>query len=342
MRLQTSAAAVITRIMRVPPEVAHSAALRALRCWARLLPLSALSPPDVGGRVVMGLRFANPVGLAAGFDKNGEYVDGLGALGFGFVEVGGVTLRAQAGNAKPRVFRLPQAEAIINRMGFNNVGAAAVAANLRRRRYGGVVGINLGKNATTDEAGTVADYCSALEQLYPYGDFFTINVSSPNTQNLREWQRGDKLDALLKAVMAAAAAAAASAMAAPILVKVSPDLGEGELEVVADLVVRHGLAGVIACNTTVARPDSVLGLRYGGERGGLSGKPLAARATEVVGRLRKLLPGGVAIIGVGGVCDWRSAREKFDAGADLVQMYTGLVYRGPGLPREILRGLGGR
>ena len=288
----------------------------------------------------MGLHFANPLGLAAGFDKNASHIDALGGLGFGFVEVGAVTPRPQAGNAKPRVFRLPTQRALINRMGFNNAGAAAAAVALRRRQYAGVVGVNLGKNAQTAEANAAADYCEALETLYDFGDFFTINVSSPNTPGLQNLQHGERLKALLAAVVAKRdSLAARRGKRAPIAVKLSPDLSDRELQEAAATVANGGGDGVVACNTTQERPPAVAASQHGKEAGGLSGLPLAERALRAVEVLRAALPAGFAIVGVGGIFGADDAKRRLAAGADLLQIYTGLVYEGPGLPRRIISAL---
>ena len=322
----------------LPPEAAHCAAMAALEL--SLKRRGVVPPPVQGERVVMGLKFPNPVGLAAGFDKNAEHVEALGNLGFGFIEVGCVTLMPQPGKPKPRLFRLPQAYALINRMGFNNAGAERVADNLRKHRYRGIVGINLGKNADTPDTGVIKEYQKCLSLLYAHGDFFTINVSSPNTPNLRDWQGGEQLYGLLtSAIRTRDELAVQHNRTAPIAVKISPDLDDDALRVVAEVIAQSGCDGVIACNTTLARPAAVAKLRYGDEAGGLSGHPLAARATEVIATLRRLLPDKVSIIGVGGIFSVTDVHEKFTAGADLVQIYTGLVYEGPDLPAKLIAGI---
>ena len=319
-----------------PPETAHCMAMEALEWrlrWRGLPP-----PPQRGGRRIMGLTFANPVGLAAGFDKNAAHINAVGSLGFGFIEVGGVTPKPQPGNPQPRIFRLPQADALINRMGFNNVGAAAVATNLKRRRFTGVVGVNLGKNADSDD--TAADYSHCLEVLYPHGDFFTVNISSPNTKDLRDWQHGERLNNLLSVVAGKRNALADQhGRRAPLAIKIAPDLDDDVLPEIAAAVVRHDIDAVVACNTTTQRPAAVRALPHGNEKGGLSGKPLAARTTAVIKILRQHLPPETAIIGVGGIFSAADADEKIAAGADLVQLYTGLVYRGPNLVTEVINRL---
>ena len=287
----------------------------------------------------MGLDFPNPVGLAAGMDKDGTHINALAALGFGFLEVGAVTPRPQAGNPAPRLFRLPAAEALINRLGFNSRGVDAFVENLRRARSGAIVGVNIGRNADTPNARALDDYLACLRKVYPHAGFITANVSSPNTKDLRELQRADELDGFLAALVSERDRLAAEhGRRAPLAVKVSPDLDDAGIAAVADRVAARGIDAVIATNTTVSRAG-VEHLRFGREQGGLSGAPLKARATEVVGKLRRALPASVAIIGVGGIASAADAQEKLDAGANLVQLYTALVYRGPELVGEIVRGL---
>jgi dihydroorotate dehydrogenase len=287
----------------------------------------------------MGLDFPNPVGLAAGLDKDGEHVDALAALGFGFLELGAVTPRPQPGNPGPRLFRLPQAQALINRLGFNSRGVDAFVANLGRARSGAIIGVNIGKNADTANERAIEDYIACLRKVYPLAGFVTANLSSPNTKNLRELQRADELDAFLSALAAERDHLAREhGRRVPLAVKVSPDLDDAGIAAVADRVAARSIDAIIATNTTVSR-EAVEHLSHGREQGGLSGAPLKARATEVVRKLRRALPASVAIIGVGGIASAADAREKLDAGASLVQLYTALVYRGPGLVGEIVRGL---
>lgn len=322
------------------PETAHRLAFGSLDCLDRVgaASLLAAGAPGLPTRV-MGLDFPNPVGLAAGLDKNGEHVDALGRLGFGFLEIGAVTLRPQAGNPRPRLFRLPAAEALINRMGFNSEGAERVARNLAGSRYRGVLGINIGRNFDTPNERAAEEYAQCLARLYPHGSFFTANVSSPNTKNLRRLQDAGEIDALLaRLVEERDRLALQHGRRAPLAVKVSPDLDDGALEQIADRVAARGIDAVIATNTTVSR-DGVGHLPHADEAGGLSGPPVRARATQVVAKLRRALPARVAIVGVGGISGVRDAREKLDAGADLVQLYTALLYRGPRLAGEIVRGL---
>jgi dihydroorotate dehydrogenase len=327
-------------LFSLDPETAHSLTLKSLDCLERL-GVAAIA----AGRAtllpvrVMGLDFPNPVGLAAGLDKDGEHIDGLAALGFGFLEVGAVTPRPQPGNPGPRVFRLPEAEALINRLGFNSRGVDVVVENLRRRRYRGVLGVNIGRNADTPNEKAHEDYVACLRKVYPHASFVTANVSSPNTKNLRELQRADELDGFLSALTAERdRLAERQGKRVPLAVKVSPDLDDAGIEALADRAAARGIDAVIATNTTVSR-EGVERLPAGREQGGLSGAPLKARATAVVAKLRRALPASVAVIGVGGIASAADAREKLDAGASLVQLYTALVYRGPQLVGEIVRGL---
>lgn len=291
----------------------------------------------------MGLNFPNAVGLAAGFDKDGKHIDGLACLGFGFIEVGTVTPIAQEGNPAPRLFRLPQDKALINRMGFNNEGLDALTERLEALRRKGVpnrlvIGGNIGKNKVTPNESAANDYLICFEKLFPWVDYFVVNVSSPNTPGLRELQEKEPLTRLLNLLQDKNRAQKSPK---PILLKIAPDLSESQLDDIADIVRTTGLAGVIATNTTISRaalstPESqiaAIGM------GGLSGVPVRARSTEVIRYLREKLGKEVVIIGVGGIDSAASAREKLDAGADLVQVYTGLVYEGPGLVKSILENL---
>ncbi len=327
-------------LFALDPERAHGLSLKSLDVLARLgmASLAANSAPRMPVRV-MGLEFPNPVGLAAGLDKNGEHIDGLAALGFGFLEIGAVTPRAQPGNPPPRLFRLPEAEALINRLGFNNDGVEALTENIRRSRYRGILGINVGKNFDTPNERATDDYLACLRKVYPHATFVTANVSSPNTTDLRALQGPDNFDHLIAALAAERDALAKRyGNRVPLAVKIAPDMNDAGIEMIADRVASRGIDAVIATNTTVSR-DGVEHLPASRERGGLSGAPLKALATAVVAKLRRALPASVAIIGVGGIASAADAREKLDAGANLVQLYTALVYRGPGLVGEIVRGL---
>ncbi|AKM31991.1 dihydroorotate dehydrogenase (quinone) [Pandoraea faecigallinarum] len=290
-------------------------------------------------RTVMGIRFPNPVGLAAGLDKDGSCIDGLAALGFGFVEVGTVTPRAQPGNPKPRIFRLPQAEAIINRMGFNNGGVEQFLQNVQSARYRGPLGLNIGKNADTPIERAVDDYLICLEKVYPYATYVTVNISSPNTKNLRQLQGGDELDALLgKLKDKQRALSDRHGKYVPIALKIAPDLDDEQIKVIAGTLTRHGFDGVIATNTTLSR-EAVAGLPYASETGGLSGRPVFDASNRVIRALASELGGALPIIGVGGILCGADARAKLDAGASLVQVYSGLIYRGPELVRECVQAL---
>jgi dihydroorotate dehydrogenase len=287
----------------------------------------------------MGLRFPNRVGLAAGFDKNATALDGLGRMGFGFVEIGTVTPRPQPGQAKPRLFRLPAADALVNRLGFPNDGAAAIAARLRRRRYRGVVGVNIGKNADTPLARAVDDYVSCLRTLGSVADYITINVSSPNTAGLRELQGNDYLRPLLTALIEERnRGAVTNGRKLPLLVKLSPDLSADELRNITDLLKALPIDGVVATNTTVGR-DGTRSIADG-YTGGLSGLPLKSFALDMVAQLRAQLGGGFPIIGVGGINSAEGAVAMRNAGATLIQIYTGLIYRGPSLVTQAIRAVG--
>ncbi|MFN3564817.1 MAG: quinone-dependent dihydroorotate dehydrogenase [Burkholderiaceae bacterium] len=330
------------------PETAHDLALTGL-ARAHALGLTKLARPRVPPDPVeaMGLRFPNPVGLAAGLDKNAACIDALGDLGFGFIEVGTVTPRPQPGNPKPRLFRLPKAAALINRMGFNNDGLERFVANVAASRTfcaaGGVLGLNLGKNAATPIENALDDYVLGLRAVYPLlverPGYVAINISSPNTKNLRSLQGGSELDALLRGLAAERARLAdRHGRRVPIAVKIAPDLDEEDVPRVADALVAHGMDGVIATNTTIAR-DGVAGLEHADEAGGLSGAPLFGPSTEVLRKVFRIARGRLALIGVGGITEGRHAKDKVDAGAQLVQLYSGLIYRGPALVAECRRAL---
>ncbi len=284
-----------------------------------------------------GLKFPNRVGLAAGLDKNARCIDGLGAMGFGFVEVGTVTPKGQPGNPKPRMFRLPAANALINRLGFNNDGLDAFLANVQRanfRKKGRILGLNIGKNAATPIENATSDYLTCLDGVYPHADYVTVNISSPNTKNLRALQSDEALDALLGAVAQRRAALARQHQRrVPVFVKIAPDLDEAQVDVIAATLKRHAMDGVVATNTTISR-DAVKGLPHAEETGGLSGAPVFEASNRVIAQLRAALGKGFPIIGVGGVLSGADAVAKIKAGADVVQIYTGLIYKGPDLVRE--------
>lgn len=285
-------------------------------------------------RTVMGIRFPNPVGLAAGLDKDGAHIDGLATLGFGFIEVGTVTPRPQPGNPRPRMFRLPQANAIINRMGFNNHGADALVENVQRARWRGVLGINIGKNFDTPLERALDDYVACLRKVYAIASYVTINISSPNTKGLRDLQGADELEKLLGGLAAERTKLAETqGKRVPLAVKIAPDLDDQQIAAVAEIAVKHGFDAVIATNTTTSR-DEVAALPHGSEAGGLSGAPLTRKSTEVVRELVKALRGAIPVIAVGGIMSGADALEKIAAGASLVQLYSGLIYRGPALVDE--------
>jgi dihydroorotate dehydrogenase len=294
---------------------------------------------------VAGLRFPNRIGLAAGLDKNGECIDGLGAMGFGSIEVGTVTPKPQPGNPKPRMFRLPPAQALINRMGFNNQGLPAFVANVQRSRSfrasGGILGLNIGKNAATPIERAADDYLACLDGIYTHADYVAVNVSSPNTRNLRSLQSDAALDALLAVLQARRAQLARQhGKQVPLFVKIAPDLDEQQVAVVAATLRHNGIDGVIATNTTLSR-EAVKGLEHAEEAGGLSGAPVREASNRVIRQLRQALGPGYPIIGSGGVMSAADAREKLQAGADLVQVYTGLIYSGPGLVPDCARAMAG-
>jgi dihydroorotate dehydrogenase len=271
------------------------------------------------------------VGLAAGLDKNGEYIDALAALGFGFLEIGTVTPRPQPGNPKPRLFRLEEHEAIINRLGFNNLGVERLLRNVERASFRGILGINIGKNFDTPIERAADDYLLGLDAVYERASYVTVNISSPNTKNLRDLQSSERLDELLALLMERRGTLAQRhGRVKPLLVKVAPDLDDAQIEAIARLAIRHGIDGLIATNTTVSR-EAVAGHRHERQTGGLSGRPIFALSTRVLEKLSKALGGRVPLIGVGGITSGHDARAKIEAGASLVQVYTGFVYRGPAL-----------
>lgn len=323
-------------------ERAHDLTLTSIEAAYRtgLNPLVAARPKPLPVECY-GLRFDNPVGLAAGLDKNGAHVDALAALGFGFIEVGTTTPRPQAGNPKPRMFRLPAHEAVINRLGFNNGGVDALVRNVERARYDGVLGINIGRNKDTPNERATDDYLLCLERVYPRASYVTVNISSPNTQGLRDLQEEETLKRFIGTLREAQERLGARhGKRKPMLLKIAPDLAEGELDAVAGVLLDARIDGVICTNTTIDR-SVVAGDRHAGETGGLSGKPLFAKSTAVLRGMSARLGTAVPLIGVGGIASGADAAAKFDAGASLVQFYTGMVYRGPGLIGECVDALYG-
>jgi len=329
-------------LFAMDPESAHNLTLPALRRAAHM-GLVAIPQPAPDPRTVMGITFPNPVGLAAGLDKDGAYIDGLAALGFGFIEVGTVTPRAQPGNPMPRMFRLPQAQAVINRMGFNNGGVDAFVANVRASKFyqnkEGVLGLNIGKNASTPIERAVDDYLICLEKVYPFASYVTVNISSPNTKNLRQLQGASELDALLGQLKDAQARLSDQHKRyVPTALKIAPDIDEEQVKVIAQALLRYKMDAVIATNTTIGR-DAVSHLKHGNEAGGLSGAPVFEPSNTVIRALKKEVGNALPIIGVGGIMNGQDAQVKIDAGASLVQLYTGLIYRGPVLIRECAQAL---
>ncbi len=323
-------------LFAMDPERAHEFTLHNLQRAHDLgaTRLCASAPLNTDPVRVMGLDFPNPVGLAAGLDKNAAHIDALGDLGFGFLELGTVTPRPQPGNPKPRMFRLPRAQGLINRLGFNNDGVEKFVANVQRSHYTGVLGLNIGKNASTPIANAIDDYRAGLAAVHAHAGYVTVNISSPNTRDLRDLQRDEELEHLLTALeIERDRLAQAQGRRVPLAVKIAPDLEEAQLLRIADALVAHRVDGVIATNTTIAR-EAVAGLAHASEAGGLSGRPLRQRSTQVVARLAQHLRGALPIIAVGGILEARDALEKVRVGASLVQIYTGLIYRGPALVEE--------
>ena len=321
-------------LFSLDPEAAHRATLRLLDTGLLLFP--RIPPLPVPA---MGLHFPNPVGLAAGLDKDAAHIDGLARMGFGFIEAGTVTPRPQPGNPRPRLFRLPERQALINRFGFNNVGVDQFLRNIERTAWKGILGINLGKNADTPPERAVEDYETGMEKVYAKASYITINISSPNTKGLRDLQQHAQLEQLLQRISARRTHLAEKhGKHVPLALKVAPDLGAQEVQDIADAVRRHRFDAVIATNTTVGR-EGVEGLRHGTEAGGLSGAPVRNKATGVLKLFAGALRGEAALIGAGGILSGADAREKRDAGANLVQLYTGLIYRGPDLVPECVAAL---
>ncbi len=321
-------------LFALDPETAHGVTLNGLD-WANAVGATALLPkPKPQPVKVLGLEFPNPVGVAAGLDKNADHLNSLGALGFGFVEVGTVTPRPQPGNPKPRLFRLPEHQAIINRMGFNNLGVEHLVEQVKKRRYQGILGINIGKNFDTPVEDAASDYRLGMEAVYVHADYITVNISSPNTPGLRGLQHGDSLNTLLETLKQTQQCLEQEhGRYVPVVVKIAPDMDEEAIKGFAQCLLAHELDGVIATNTTLAR-DAVAGHRYGEEAGGLSGAPVTELSTQVIAQLKAELGETMPIIGVGGIMSGSDAVDKIRAGASLVQLYSGLIYRGPGLLRE--------
>ncbi len=316
------------------PEVSHEVSLDCMGAANRLGLLSLLSTTPSHPVSVMGLEFPNPVGLAAGLDKNGDYFNALGALGFGFVEIGTITPKAQPGNPEPRLFRLEQQGAIINRMGFNNKGVEHLVAQVKKRKFRGVLGINIGKNKATPDDNALDDYLHCLRAVYDHADYIAVNISSPNTPGLRNLQFGESLKLLMQGIKAEQIQLAEKYQkTVPIAVKIAPDMTDEEIISVADTLLEAGMDAIIATNTTVSR-EGVEESPHANEAGGLSGAPVKDKSTHVIQVLSNHLKGALPIIGVGGIASQADAEEKVAAGASLVQVYSGFIYRGPSLIAE--------
>jgi dihydroorotate dehydrogenase len=322
-------------------EASHDFTLKGLKTAERFGALTLYpAPPVCRPRQVMGITFPNPVGLAAGLDKNAAVIDGLAALGFGFIEVGTVTPRPQPGNPKPRLFRVREAQGIVNRFGFNNLGVDHLIENVKAAKYKGVLGINIGKNFDTPIENAVDDYLICMQKVYAYATYITVNISSPNTKNLRALQEKEALSSLLSTLkLEQTKLADQHGRYVPITLKIAPDLEHEQINEIADLLMEHKIDGVIATNTTLAR-NKVQGMEHAEETGGLSGAPVREKSTLVIQQLSQRLQGAVPIIGVGGILSGADAVEKIAAGADLVQVYSGLIYKGPALVHEICKSLG--
>ncbi|OPX56695.1 dihydroorotate oxidase A [Oceanospirillum multiglobuliferum] len=322
-------------LFRFSGETAHELALDGLSAAERLGVLPLLTNKMVQAPVeVMGIRFPNAVGLAAGLDKNADHLDAMGALGFGFVEVGTVTPKAQPGNPKPRIFRIPEKGAIINRMGFNNKGVHHLVEQVKQRRYSGVLGINVGKNLSTSVEDAEQDYLYCLKAVYEHADYITVNISSPNTPGLRNLQFGETLESLLRALKTEQTRLSdLHQRYVPIAIKIAPDMSDDEVRLVAGNIRNQKMDAVIATNTTLERA-AVQGLAHADEAGGLSGKPVREKSTHVIRLLADSLEGDLPIIGVGGIDSAQAACEKIEAGASLVQVYTGFIYEGPALIKD--------
>jgi dihydroorotate dehydrogenase len=323
-------------------ETSHELTLDLLGAGGRLGLLKPFVKPIANNPVqVMGLTFPNPVGLAAGLDKNGDYFNALGQLGFGSVEIGTITPRPQLGNPKPRLFRLPEYQGVINRMGFNNKGVEHMVEQVKRRKFSGILGMNIGKNFDTPVEKAADDYRLCMQAVYPHADYITVNISSPNTPGLRDLQFGDTLKSLLSDIKTEQLALEQQhGRYVPVAVKIAPDMDRVAVEQVAEVLVDSGLDGVIATNTTITR-DGVEDSPVSQEAGGLSGAPVRDKSTEVIRLLAQTLKGRLPIIGVGGITSGRDAAEKIEAGASLVQIYSGFIYRGPELIGESARAIAG-
>lgn len=321
------------------PETAHELSMEGASALSRIGLMNLMPKPSDQKPVnLLGLSFPNGIGLAAGLDKNGDFIDALGAFGFGFIEVGTVTPKPQEGNPKPRLFRIPEKDAIINRMGFNNKGVDYLVERVKKTKYSGIIGVNIGKNKVTPEEEAVNDYLYCLDKVYPVADYIVVNLSSPNTPGLRNLQFGEPLVELIQALKTRQAALDEQHKHTPILIKIAPDLTDDEIEQLATTFIEQKVEGVVATNTTVAR-DAVENYPYGNEAGGLSGSPVREQSNHVLKRFRELLGEHMPIIGVGGVLSADEAEEKMQLGADLVQIYSGFIYEGPNLIKKSIERL---
>ena len=327
-------------LFKLDPEVVHELTIHQL-AWMGGTPLEVFFRNKLPSRPVevMGLKFDNPVGLAAGLDKDGDAIDAFGAMGFGFIEVGTVTPRPQSGNDKPRIFRVIPAQGIINRMGFNNKGVNNLIENVKKSHYKGILGINIGKNKDTPIENGKDDYLICMDKVYDYAGYIAVNISSPNTPNLRQLQYGEAFDDLLNSLKERQKELAEKHKKyVPLAVKIAPDLSPEELKQVAEALLRHGIDGVIATNTTLDR-EMIHDMPHAAETGGLSGRPLQNKSTEIIRQLHEYLKGQIPIIGVGGIDSAMAAREKIQAGAELVQIYSGFIYNGPDLVKNIVNNI---
>lgn len=328
-------------LFQLDAEHAHDLTLKSLKFAEKTGALSWYpKAPVCASREVMDLSFPNAVGLAAGLDKNGAVIDGFSQLGFGFIEIGTVTPRPQPGNARPRLFRVAEAQGIINRFGFNNLGVDNLVENVKAANYRGILGINIGKNFDTPNEKAVDDYLTCMQKVYAHASYITVNISSPNTKNLRDLQAAEALSGLLGALkLEQTKLSDKHSQYVPIALKIAPDLTHAQVIEIADLLIQHKIDGVIATNTTLSR-DAVKGMQHAEEAGGLSGAPVRNQSTIVIQQLSKQLQGALPIIGVGGILSGADAVEKIAAGASLVQVYSGLIYKGPKLIHEIAKTLG--
>lgn len=328
-------------LFQLDAEFTHDLTLKSLKFAEKSGVLNCYpKAPVCTPKQVMGLTFANPVGLAAGLDKNGAVIDGMAKLGFGFIEIGTVTPRPQPGNAKPRLFRVKAAQGIINRFGFNNLGVDNLVENVKAAKYSDILGINIGKNFDTPNERAVDDYLTCMQKVYAHASYITVNISSPNTKNLRDLQAAEALSSLLASLkLEQKKLAEKHGKYVPMTLKIAPDLTQDQVIEIADLLMQHQIDGVIATNTTLSR-DAVKGMQHSEEAGGLSGVPVRNQSTIVIQQLSQQLQGALPIIGVGGIFSGADAVEKIAAGADLVQVYSGLIYQGPKLVHDICKTLG--